>query len=110
MLRGPALLYLLYVTGVFGTVQMIPGDASVNLLPQSVCAVFFIAKVFQQRGNPVTILEIAVDPERMGLFTAFLAYALLTAIVLPRLFAGQIEVTPISYVSGTSFFTPLLAI
>ena len=106
MLRGPALLYLLYVTGVFGTVQMIPGDASVNLLPQSVCAVFFIAKVFQQRGNLVKILEIAVDPERMGLFTAFLAYALLTAIVLPRLFAGQIEVMPISYVSGTSLLFP----
>jgi hypothetical protein len=106
MLRGPALLYLLYVTGVFGTVQMIPGDASVNLLPQSVCAAFLINKVFQQQGNLVKLIEIAVDPGRMGLFTAFLAYALLTAIVLPRLFAGQIEVTPISYVSGTSLLYP----
>lgn len=107
MLRGPALLYLLYATCVFGTLQMIPGSpGGVNLLPQSVCAAFLVAKVFQQPGNLVRAIEVAVDPERMGLFSAFLAYALLTAIVLPWLFAGQIEVAPISYVSGTSLLSP----
>jgi hypothetical protein len=94
---GPTLLYLLFIAGIFGTLQMIPGDAGgINLLPQSLCAVFFVAKVLLQRGNLAKGLEIAVDLGRLGLFSAFVAYALLTAIVLPSLFAGQIEVTAVS--------------
>jgi hypothetical protein len=106
--RGPSLVYLLNSVCIFGTLQMIPGDVGgVNLVPQSVCGAFLVAKVFLQRGNLVRGFEVAANPGRIGLLTAFLAYGLLSALVLPRLFAGQIEVTPVAaYASGTSLVGP----
>ena len=101
--RGPAMIYVLSGTLVFGSLQMLPtGSSGINLLPQSICAAVLVAKVLLQKGNVVRGTEAALDPRRIGPFTAFLVFSLMSAVVLPRLFAGAFEVIPVSYVSGAS--------
>ncbi|SFK33590.1 hypothetical protein [Methylorubrum salsuginis] len=105
--NGPGLLYLLMVCGAFGSLQMLPGSGGATLLPQSVCAAVFVCKVLIQRGNVLRGVEAALDPQRLLLFTAFLVYALFGAVVLPRLFAGMIEVVPVSaFRFGTDILKP----
>ncbi|MCJ2023081.1 hypothetical protein [Methylobacterium sp. J-067] len=106
--RGPALLYALMISGSFGTLQMLPGSGGgANLLPQSVCAVLFVAKVLAQPGNFTRAVEAALDPRRLALFSAFLVYSVVGALVLPRLFAGVFEVVPVSAFSfGTDILRP----
>lgn len=105
---GPALLYLLMIAGSFGSLQMLPGSGGgANLLPQSACAALLIGKVLIQRGNITRGTEAAVDPQRLALFSAFLVYAVLGALVLPRIFAGMFEVVPVSaFRFGTDILKP----
>ena len=94
---GPALLYLLPISGAFLSLQMLPDFiGGANLLPPTVCAAALVAKVASQRGNLARGLEAALDPARVGLFTAFIVYAASTAFLLPRIFAGLILVIPAS--------------
>ncbi|PXW50972.1 hypothetical protein [Methylobacterium sp. B4] len=105
--NGPGLLYLLMICGAFGSLQMLPGSGGANLLPQSACAAVFIGKVMIQPGNIRRGIEAALDPQRLVLFSAFLAYALFGALVLPRVFSGMIEVVPVSaFRFGTDILKP----
>ena len=105
--RGPGLLYLLVSTGAFGSLQMLPFSGGVNVLPQSACAALFVCKVLVQRGNIMRGIESALDPQRMILFTAFVVYAVVGALVLPRTFLGLLEVVPISApMYGTDILHP----
>lgn len=105
---GPGLLYLLIISGVFGSLQMLPGGGGgANLLPQSACAAAFVCKVMIQRGNILRGAEAALDPQRLVLFTAFLVYAVFGAIMLPRVFSGMMEVVPVSaFRFGTDILKP----
>ena len=95
--NGPALIYMLPMMGAFMSLQMLPGNiGGANLLPESVCAAALVVKVASQRGNLLRGLEAALNPARFGLFTAFIVYGTLTALLLPRIFAGQVEVIPAS--------------
>ncbi len=86
---GPAALYAVSVVGGFMSLQMLPGEGGgLNLLPQSVFAAVLIGKVALGRGNLLRAAEAALDPARLGLFTAFMVYAILTALLLPHMFAG----------------------
>ncbi len=105
--RGPSLLYLMMITGAFGSLQMLPFNGGVNLLPQSACAALFVCKALTQRGNIMRGIESALDPQRMILFSAFVVYAVFGAFVLPRVFLGLFEVVPISApISGTDILRP----
>ena len=105
--NGPSLLYLLFITGCFGSLQMLPGSGGATLLPQSACAALFACKVLVQRGNPTRALEAAVDPRRLALFSAFLLYAVVGAQVMPRVFANMFEVVPVSALRfGTDVLKP----
>lgn len=105
--RGPGLLYLLMITGAFGSLQMLPFSGGVNMLPQSACAALFVCKAMVHRGNVMRGVEAALDPQRMILFTAFVGYAVFGAVVLPRAFLGLFEVVPISApISGTDILRP----
>jgi hypothetical protein len=107
--KGPALIYLLIVVGVFTSLQMLPGDGTgANLLPPSLYAVALIAKVAVAPGNLMRGLEAALDPTRLGLFSVFMAYCILSALLLPHVFAGQIDVIPVTGadLSGTSPLQP----
>lgn len=105
---GPMLIYVLFVTGVFGSLQMLPGGAAggTNVLPQSICAVIFVTKVLLQRGNLVRAFEAGLDLRRAGLFAGFAAFAVAGAFVLPRLFAGVVQVIPVSYQGSADLVGP----
>jgi hypothetical protein len=105
--RGPGLLYLTFVTGAFGTLQMMPFSSSVNLLPQSACAALLVCKAMIFRGNLMRALESALSLQRLILFSAFVVCAVFGAIILPRAFLGLLEVVPISApISGTDILRP----
>jgi hypothetical protein len=95
--RGPSLLYVFGATASFGTLQMVPGDAvgGVTLLPQSVCAACLVGKILAGRGNLARALTVAVDPARLGPLFLFLAYGILSAYAMPRLFMNMVEVVPV---------------
>ncbi len=105
---GPALLYLLMIGASFGSLQMLPGSGGgANLLPQSTCAAVFVCKVLAQRGNMTRGIEAALDPQRLLLFSAFLIYSIIGALVLPRMFSGMFEVVPVSaFRFGTDILRP----
>jgi hypothetical protein len=106
---GPAVLYATLISVIFMSLQMLPvGGAGANLLPQTVFAAVLVGKVFLTRGNLVRAAEASIDPSRLGLFTAFLVFSIVTAIILPRAFAGLIEVIPVSGadLSGASLLAP----
>ncbi|TXM99294.1 hypothetical protein FV242_26025 [Methylobacterium sp. WL64] len=105
--RGPNLLYLMLIAGAFGSLQMLPFNGGVNLLPQSACAALFVGKAMVQRGNIMRGIESALDSQRMILFSAFVGYAVFGAVILPRAFLGLFEVVPISApISGTDILRP----
>ena len=107
MSRGPGLLYMMLITGVFGSLQMLPFSGGVNLLPQSACAALFVCKALVHRGNITRGIESALDPQRLLLLSAFVGYAVFGAVVLPRTFQGLLEVVPISApISGTDILRP----
>lgn len=106
LLRGPALLYMTLIVSVFMSLQMLPGEGDgANLLPVTLYAAALAARVFVMPGNVLRGVESALDMRRMGLFTAFIVYAVMSAVLLPRMFAGLVEVIPIS---GGSFDGPSL--
>jgi hypothetical protein len=97
ILRGPLLLYVFTTAAAFGTLQMVPGDmVEVNLLPQSVCAVFLVGKILLSQSQMARVVDAAIDPAKLGVLFLFLAYGLLSAYAMPRLFAHSIAVIPIS--------------
>jgi hypothetical protein len=107
--RGPATLYAVSVVGAFMSLQMLPGEGqTMNLLPQTVFAAALIAKIALAPGNVLRAAEAAIDPARLGLFTAFIVYSVVGAFVLPRLFAGMVEVIPVSGadLTGASLLMP----
>jgi hypothetical protein len=99
---GPWLLYVFAAAGAFGTLQMVPGEIAggTNLLPQSVCTVFLVCKILLSGNRLRRAIDIALDPRKLGLLTLFLAYALLTAYALPRLFTHAVEVFPMTAVAS----------
>jgi len=106
---GPAALYAASAFGAFMSLQMLPGEGQgMNLLPQTVFAAVLVGKIALARGNLLRGVEAALDPARLGLFTAFMAYSILSAVILPRLFAGMVEVIPVSGadLSGASLLIP----
>ncbi len=98
ILSGPLLLYAFTTAAAFGTLQMVPGDmvGEVNLLPQSVCAVFLVGKILLSQSQMARALDAAIDPAKLGVLFLFLAYGLLSAYAMPRLFAHSVAVIPIS--------------
>ncbi|TXN75906.1 hypothetical protein FV228_02115 [Methylobacterium sp. WL18] len=105
--RGPGLLYLMLISGTFGSLQMLPFSGGVNLLPQSACAAAFVMKALVQRGNISRAIDSAIDLQRMALFTVFVIYGVFSAFVFPRAFLGLFEVVPISItLSGADILHP----
>lgn len=90
--RSPLyLLYLYFVLGAFGSLTLLPSDGF-NLVPQACCAVFFIIKILFSKGQLSRAVDMAIDPAKLGLLFALLAYSLFSAYVMPRLFADIVEV------------------
>jgi hypothetical protein len=95
--RSPLpLLYLFFAFGAFLSLTLLPAEAGTNLLPQAVCAVFLVCKMVLPQDRLARALNAAIDPAKLSLLFVFLAYALFTAYVMPRLFARMVEVVPLN--------------
>lgn len=99
LMRGPlGLFYLFFATGVIGTLVMVPGNVvgGLNLLPQSFCALLFLAKLLLRRGAAGRALLIAINLRDLGFLSLFLVWSLFTGYAMPRFFAGYVNVIPIN--------------
>ncbi|MCI0601140.1 MAG: hypothetical protein L0Y50_00725 [Beijerinckiaceae bacterium] len=90
------LLYLFFGLGAFTSLTLYPGEGGPNLVPQAVCAGFLVLKAVLTGGRLPRALDAAVDPAKLNLLFVFLAYAVFTAYVMPRLFARMVEVVPLN--------------
>ena len=97
MWRSPLFLfYLFFALGPFGTLNMLGAEGGFNLLPQSACGVFLVAKSLLARGQLARAIALAIDPKALGLLFAFTLYSLFTAYMMPRLFYHMTEVIELS--------------
>jgi hypothetical protein len=98
MTRGPFLLYVFFAFGSFGTLNMIPHDAvgGLNMGPQSFCAVPLMLKILLDGNNRNRAVGAALDPGRLGILFLFLAYAIFSACLMPRLFDHWALIIPVS--------------
>jgi hypothetical protein len=97
--RGPlALFYLFYASGALGTLVMVPSNVvgGINLLPQSFCALFLLAKVMSRPRYAARILLLATHFRELGCLSLFLIWSLFTAYAMPLFFAGRVDVIPIN--------------
>jgi hypothetical protein len=94
------LMYLMLAFGAFQSLTLFPGfvgDAiTLNLLPQSVCAVFLVLKMLLPPRPLACAIDAAIDPAKLSVLFIFLALALFSAYVMPRFFSRMVEVIPMN--------------
>jgi hypothetical protein len=89
--RSPLpLLYLSFILSTITTLSLNPIEGGTNILP--VCAAFFVCKIVLAADRLPKAVDAAIEPAKLNILFVFLAYALFTAYVLPRLFARMVEV------------------
>jgi hypothetical protein len=97
--RSPLfLLYLFFGLGAFGSLNLLGEGGSVNVLPQAGCAIFLVCKILLSKGQLSRAVDMAIDPSKLGLFSAFTCYGLFTAYVMPRFFAHMVQVNDLNSV------------
>jgi len=91
--RGPAIYLLFFMSWSFGTLAAIPPAAvgGVSIMPPWIAAAFLTAKVAMEVG-PRVYLAAMFDFRRFGFLTLCTLYALISAVLMPRIFAGQVDV------------------
>jgi hypothetical protein len=95
--RSPLpLLYLSFILSTITTLSLNPIEGGTNILPGAVCAAFFVCKIVLAGDRLPKAVDAAIEPAKLNILFVFLAYALFTAYVLPRLFARMVEVVPIN--------------
>jgi hypothetical protein len=89
--RGPLILYLFSISVIFGGLSMVPaGIVGLNLPAQTTCGAILIAKIFLASDNLAVSLRHAVDVRKLGLLGLFIGYFVITSLIYPRLFAGDV--------------------
>jgi len=90
------LLYLSFILTTVTTLSLNPSEGGINILPGSVCAALLVCKIVLVPARLPKAVNAALEPGKLSILFVFLAYALFTAYVLPRLFARMVEVVPIN--------------
>jgi hypothetical protein len=96
--RGPMMIYLFSASVIFGSLTMLPPAVAggLNVPAQTICAAILIFKTLTRPGKFDAAMRLAFDARRLGLLTLFWMYAILTAVMFPRLFAGSFQVIDLS--------------
>jgi hypothetical protein len=93
----PVAVFLLICTGPFGAMSVAPGASDTfNILPQSVAVMILAARVFRMPGATRVLIPSIIDWRGFALFAGFVVYAIFTALVMPKIFAGQVDVIPMN--------------
>ncbi len=92
--KRPILVYAFFAAGAFGTLAVIPTalTGGVTILPQPVAALFLTLWTLRRRGAAAAFVAIAINPRQLGLLSMFVVYGAVTAILLPRIFEGSVDV------------------
>lgn len=99
-------MYLLFASGTFGGLSMLPPSLIGNLAPFTVCGGVVIAKYALEDKRYRIILTQLLDVRRMGLLGIFGVYMVVTAYLYPRIFAGQLTLFSLNEATSMSFLAP----
>lgn len=90
--RGPWLYRLFFISWSFGTLAMVPPQlVNSSFFPAWIITCFMTAQTVMAVG-PKAYLGALFDFRRLGMLTACTIYCIFSAIMLPRIFAGRIDV------------------
>lgn len=107
--RGPALLYLFFGSMAFGSFAVIPTELTAGLTFTAVPIVMLllIARVLLTPDGTSFFLTSALRFDRLALLFLFWVVSAATAVIMPRLFAGEVLVVGIRDVrSGATLLAP----
>jgi hypothetical protein len=108
--RTPLLLYVYAVSVIFGALSMLPPQVSgLNIPAQATCGIFLLMKIFLRADNLAVSLRQAVDVRKLGLLGLFAVYCAFTAVILPRLFKGQVMLYSLNSAKAESALAPATA-
>jgi hypothetical protein len=96
--RKPILLWLFFVSLPFGSMVVIPTNLTggLSLVPQSMTAMLIVVhEMLLRRSGPGAFATLALRMPGLALFLFWIVSVIIT-LFAPRLFAGQIEVVPMS--------------
>jgi hypothetical protein len=97
--RRPVLIWLFFAMLPFGSLAVIPPAASggLSLIAANMTVALIIVRQFVLTPNGLpSLTRIALPPGRGGVLLAYWIVATVVTLFAPRLFSGQIEVTPMA--------------
>jgi hypothetical protein len=106
--RKPILMWLFFVSLPFGSMAVVPTNltAGLSLTPASMTAMLIVVhELLLRRSGPGAFAALALRGPGLALFL-FWVVGVVVTIFAPRLFAGQIEIVPMS-VTGFMETAPL---
>lgn len=95
--RGPALLYLFFITIPLGSFAVIPAELTGGLTfaGNPIISLMLIARVLATRGGVDDILTGALRFRRLGLLALFWLVCVAVTATMPFLFSGEVQVIPV---------------
>ncbi|WP_297492675.1 hypothetical protein [Acidocella sp.] len=110
-LRRDMILYLFNATIAFGGMTLLPPGLTggLNLPAQTVCAALMIGLCLLDPALRARIVLWALDIHRLGLLALFGVFSALSALILPRLFAGIVQVYALNAAASESPLYPTSA-
>ena len=105
--RPGTLLVLLFVSGPFASLALLPPDAiGLSILPQSMFAVVLILKVLAPQLVPLSPkLLVGLQLRHLGFLALFLLVGAVATAIMPKLFAGQVVVVPMKELSAVDLLS-----
>jgi hypothetical protein len=96
------LVYLLFGTAAFNSLAVVPPAmlGGLNLLPNALTALVMIGRYACDKPFLKSVGRTAFGLDRMGLLTAFMGLALLSAAFFPKMYANQVVVVPMRGLAG----------
>ncbi|WP_399678097.1 hypothetical protein [Xenophilus sp.] len=95
--RSHRLVYLFFGAMSFGSFAVVPPAllAGLTLTPAPIVAVLLIVRHFIGKDELAYALGMATRPSRLAWLFLFWAFACITTLFMPRLFAGEVVVVPL---------------
>jgi hypothetical protein len=108
VLRRDMMLYLFNATVAFGGMTLLPTGMTggLNLPAQTVCAMLLIGTCLFDPSKRSRMMLWALDIHKLGLLALFAVFGAFSAFILPRLFAGTIQVFSLNAAGAESPLYP----